>query len=107
MKAEQLAEFADKNPCLKLQTFIDGKTKVTCTQCEAFLGFICTNTGTGPWLSECAQTKLGDCAAVQALERFASKQRPLGLGGRGGPWDEDAGGYQSIAKRALEDQDNP
>lgn len=80
--------------------------RVTCPKCHCFLGVI-TADGRGPIFDDCPSESgehLRTCPMRQKLAPYQPRGTPLGLGGgRSGPVDPDAGGYQSIARRALED----
>lgn len=80
------------------------RCKVHCKKCGAFVGFIQAD-GSQPFSDDCVGGLDNDkCPLLpQLVANQPRRRRPLGLGGHGGPLDSDAGSYQSIARRALED----
>lgn len=76
--------------------------KVVCNVCRHFCGLI-TDDGKGPIFDDCPAAA-EKCPMYAVLRDYQPKRVRLGLaGGRSGPIDEDSGGYQSIARRAMED----
>jgi hypothetical protein len=76
--------------------------KAYCRECKLFLGLM-KEDGTGPYLDGCMVRRI-DCTTVAFLSKFEpAKARGYDIGTNTGPVDSDAGSYQSIAMRALED----
>jgi len=83
-------------------TEITGKIFCDEPSCKIFLGFTRSD-GSGPIFSGCAKPRLCKaCPAMTQLLQWEPKPKPNLFGG-GGPLDEDAGSYGSIARRELED----
>ena len=73
--------------------------KVVCPKCRSFMGVI-TSDGKGPLMDYCGEK---DCPMVEALRDYQPKKHPPGVGNGTVRNDPDAGGYESVARRILED----
>jgi hypothetical protein len=79
--------------------------RITCKQCKRFVGVIRSD-GSGPYLDECQNSPVICCPMMEWLKQFAPRRlRGYDLGWTASRFDSDAGGYQSIAIRALEDRE--
>jgi hypothetical protein len=77
--------------------------RIRCKSCKRFVGVIRPD-GTGPYLDECLDVSIARCAMLSWTQQFAPKRmRGYDLGSTPSRLDNDAGGYQSIAIRAMED----
>jgi hypothetical protein len=81
-------------------------SKLNCGKCKKFIGFLRAD-GCGPYIDECQSrfnSDISKCPMIKATEKYQPRNPSDVIKGCGRELiDDDAGSYQSIARRCLEE----